>query len=98
MSGFVPHLVTIIIFLTLGRYVPEGVLKLSTDLSVRAVRVWQAVTKNTVLRLVGSKFISCPQNSAFLYTSRCSEITVQRIAIASDINNSLKILLLLSGQ
>jgi len=34
MSGFVPHLVTIIIFLTLGRYVPEGVLKLSTDLSV----------------------------------------------------------------
>jgi len=45
MSGFVPHLVTIIIFLTLGRYVPEGVLKLSTDLSVRAVRVWQAVTK-----------------------------------------------------
>ena len=35
-------------FLTLGRYVPEGVYKLrytklGTDLSVRAVRGWQAV-------------------------------------------------------
>ena len=38
----------IIIFLTLGRYITEGVkklryTKLGTDLSVRAVRGWQAV-------------------------------------------------------
>ena len=41
-------IIIIISFLTLGRYVPEGVLKLRytklrTDLSVRAVRGWQAV-------------------------------------------------------
>jgi len=35
-------------FLTLGRYIPEGVYKLrytklGTDLSVRAIRGWQAV-------------------------------------------------------
>jgi len=40
--------ILLLLFLTLGRHVPEGVLKLrytkmGTDLSVHAVRGWQAV-------------------------------------------------------